>query len=102
MITPLLAAVLVLSQERPSVDSATVARLLSQLKTSDSTVCALAGQALTNFGGLWGWRSLGYSGPGLSMPRPMPTPMPMPGGGGGGGIHIGMHAGSAHPDSGVV
>src|SRR5213075_907206 len=78
MLTPLFAALLLVAQDRPALDSATVTRVLTQLKASDSTVCALAGQALTNYGGWWGYNS---SDPVMPMPQPMPTPMPMPGGG---------------------
>src|SRR5918996_6032024 len=63
-------------------DSAEVARLLASLRASDSTVCELAGRALTNFGGMWHRE---WDAP---MPMPMPTPMPMPFAGG--GVH-------AHP-----
>jgi len=83
----LLATLLLAAQGQPQLDSATVIRILSQLRTSDSAICALAGQALTNYGGFWGWA---YSDPAMPMPRPMPTPMPMPGGGGG-GVHVEMH-----------
>src|SRR5213078_1289636 len=83
---------------RPPLDSATVTRVLSQLKTSDSTVCALAGEALTNYGGFWGW---GLSDPGMPMPRPMPTPMPTPGGGGV-GFHVDMHQKNHDLDPAVV
>lgn len=82
---PVLAILLLAVQSHPKLDSASVSRVLAQLKTSDSIVCALAGQALTNYGGFRGW---GYADPGMPMPRPMPTPMPMPNGGGGGGGHI--------------
>src|ERR1700745_4088650 len=81
-------ASLLLLQTRPTMDSATVTRVLGQLRASDSTVCALAGEALMNYGGFWGAAD---GGPVLPMPQPMPTPMPMPGGGGGGGFHIAMH-----------
>src|SRR5258708_15247598 len=87
MIAPLLASLLLVVQNRPPLDSATVARVLSQLRTSDSTVCALAGEALTNYGGFW---EHAFADPGMPMPQPMPTPMPMPGGGGG-GFHVNMH-----------
>src|SRR5690242_6885646 len=83
---------------RPALDSAAVTRVLTQLKASDSAVCVLAGEALTNYGGFWG-HSFGQ--PGLAMPQPMPTPMPMPGGGGGGGVHFGMHEGSRDVDPAV-
>ena len=73
-------------QSRPPLDSATVTRVLNQLKTTDSTVCALAGEALTNYGGFWGHA---FADPGMPMPQPMPTPMPMPGGAG--GMHVDMH-----------
>ena len=89
MIAPLLGSLLLVAppQVQPQLDSATVIRILSQLRTSDSAICALAGQALTNYGGFWGWSN---SDPGMPMPRPMPTPMPMPRGGGG-GVHVEMH-----------
>jgi hypothetical protein len=93
MIVSLLAVLLVTTQNRPPLDSATITRLLSQLRTSDSAVCMLAGEALTNYGGFWGrggWGGWGFSDPGMPMPRPMPTPMPMPGGGAG-GVHVDMH-----------
>ena len=45
MIAPLLATLLLVVQSRPPLDSATVTRVLNQLKTTDSTVCALAGEA---------------------------------------------------------
>src|SRR5213592_522196 len=48
------------------MDSSAVARVLALLKTSDSTVCDLAGQAISN--------SWGFPG----EPRLFPTPMPMP------------------------
>ena len=86
MIASLLVVLMV--QSNPTLDSASVTRLLSQLKTTDSTICRLAGQAMTNYGGLWGWGGWNYSDPGMPMPRPMPTPMPMPGGG---GMHFDMH-----------
>src|SRR5436309_9562720 len=93
MIAPLIASLLLGLQNQPPLDSATVARVLGQLRTSDSVVCALAGQALTNYGGFWG---RAYSDPGMPMPRPMPTPMPGGGGGGvgggGGGVHVESHA----------
>src|SRR4051812_33093799 len=85
MLASLIVPLLLASQGQP-LDSATVTRVLNQLRASDSIVCALAGQALTNYGGWWGWNR---SEPGLPMPRPMPTPMPMPGGGSGGrGIRL--------------
>src|SRR5216110_1510681 len=99
MIAPLLASLLLVVQNRPALDSATVTRVLTQLKASDSTVCALAGEALTNYGGFWG-HSFGQ--PGLAMPQPMPTPMPMPGGGGGGGVHFAMHGRSRDVDPAVL
>src|SRR3989449_10511089 len=54
--------------------SGAVARGLALLKTSDSTVCELAGQAISNS---WGfpWEPRLFPTP---MPMPMPTPMPMP------------------------
>jgi len=81
MIAPLLASLLLVAQNRPALDSATVTRVLNQLKASDSAVCVLAGEALTNYGGFW---RRSFADPGMPMPQPMPTPMPMPGGGGGG------------------
>src|SRR5258707_10703231 len=83
-------------QASAPLDSAEIARVLAQLKVSDSTVCELAGQALTNYG--WMWRGgRDYSNVGMPMPRPMPTPMPMPGGGGGMGImHDVMHGDKEH------
>jgi hypothetical protein len=81
MHAPFVAVLLLATQGR--LDSTEVARVLTQLKASDSTVCSLAGQALTNFGGWW-HRDANTLMP---MPRPMPTPMPMPGGGGR-GIHM--------------
>ena len=87
MIAPLLASLLLVAQTRAPLDSGTVTRVLDQLRTSDSMVCALAGQALTNYGGFGGWN---HSDPGMPMPQPMPTPMPMPGGGIG-DFHINMH-----------
>src|ERR1700694_3985661 len=95
---PFLAVLLLAVQSHPPLDSASVARVLAQLKTSDSTVCALAGEALTNYGGFWGWAS---ADPGMPMPRPMPTPMPLPGGGGGGGggeVRVDMHERSSGVD----
>lgn len=97
MIAPLV-AVLLAVQNHPPLDSAAAARVLSQLKTSDSTICQLAGLALSNYGGWWWW---GRSEPGMPMPRPMPTPMPMPGGGAG-GIHIGMNERESDMDPGVM
>src|SRR5437762_5094167 len=88
MIAPLLASLLLVVQNRPALDSATVTRVLTQLKASDSAVCVLAGEALTNYGGFWGHAP---ADPGMPMPQPMPTPMPMPGGGGGRGVHPDMH-----------
>ena len=54
MLASLLAVLLVATQSRSPLDSATVTRVLNQLRTSDSTVCQLAAQALTNYGGFWG------------------------------------------------
>src|SRR2546427_13059392 len=56
------------------MDSGAVARVLALLKTSDSTVCELAGQAISNS---WGfpWEPRLVPTP---LPMPMPTPMPMP------------------------
>src|SRR5260370_774474 len=101
MIAPLLASLLFLVQNRPPLASATVARVLSQLRTSDLTVCALAGEALTNHGAFWGHA---FADPGMPMPQPMPTPMTMPGGGGGGGsgIHVGMHGNTRAMDPAVL
>src|SRR6059036_4327947 len=58
----------------PARDSSHVARVLALLETSDSTVCELAGQAISN---AWGfsWEPRLLPSP---MPMPMPTPMPMP------------------------
>src|SRR2546425_793817 len=98
MIAPLLASLLLVVQNRPPLDSATVARVLSQLRTSDSAVCALAGEALTNYGGFWGHA---FADPGMPMPQPMPTPMPMPGGGGG-GFHVNMHGRTRDLDPAVL
>src|SRR5207247_9008898 len=64
------------AQQPPSapMDSGAVARVLALLKTSDSTVCELAGQAISNSWGFpWEPRLLP-----TPMPMPMPTPMPMP------------------------
>ena len=58
----------------PARDSGERVRLLASLRTADSTVCELAGRAITNFGGFWNWES----DPPMPMPMPMPTPMPMP------------------------
>jgi hypothetical protein len=101
MIAPLLASLLLVVQNRPALDSATVTRLLSQLKTSDSVVCALAGEALTNYGGFWGHN---FADPGMPMPQPMPTPtpMPMPGGGGIGDFNVNMHENNRHMDPAVL
>src|SRR6266850_4290354 len=98
MIAPLFASLLLVVQNRPPLDSATVTRVLNQLKASDSTVCALAGQALTNYGGFWGHA---FADPGMPMPQPMPTPMPMPGGGGG-GFHVNMHENTRDMDPAVL
>src|SRR3989442_4156926 len=87
MIAPLLASLLLVVQNRPPLDSATVARVLSQLRTSDSAVCALAGEALTNYGGV---RGHALAGPGIPMPQPRSTPLPMPRGGGA-GLHVETH-----------
>jgi HEAT repeat protein len=89
MIASFLAALALVLQERPPLDSATVTRVLSQLKASDSTVCALAGDAITNG---WGWRNWGSADQVMPMPQPRPTPMPMPGGGGAvAAVRMGMH-----------
>src|SRR5207302_387144 len=66
-----------LAAQQPSEaprDSSHVARVLALLETSDSTVCELAGQAISN---AWGfsWEPRLLPSP---MPMPMPTPMPMP------------------------
>src|SRR2546421_12464882 len=62
-------------------DSSHVARVLALLETSDSTVCELAGQAISNgWGFSWEPRLLP-----TPMPVPVPTPMPMP---------MAMHRGS--------
>src|SRR2546425_7337447 len=81
-IAQLIAAALVIVQTRPALDSATVTRVLDQLKASDSTVSALAGEALTGYGG-WGWGNSGYTDHVMPMPQPTPTPTPMPRRGGG-------------------
>src|SRR6266850_177805 len=98
MIAPLFASLLLVVQNRPPLDSATVTRVLNQLKASDSTVCALAGEALTNYGGFWGHA---FADPGMPMPQPMPTPMPMPGGGPG-EVHIDMHESTHDMDPAVL
>lgn len=72
MIVVLLLTALVSIQESEPRDSAQVARLLVSLRAADSTVCELAGRALTNFGGFWNIES------DLPMPMPMPIPMPIP------------------------
>src|SRR2546423_12302777 len=58
----------------PARDSSHVARVLALLKTSDSTVCELAGQSISNAWGVF-WEPRFLPNP---MPMPMPTPMPMP------------------------
>ncbi len=78
----LLGILLLAVQTHGHLDSTEVARVLAELKVVDSTVCELAGQALTNYGGFWGG-GRDFSSTVMPMPRPMPTPMPMPGGGGG-------------------
>ena len=98
MIAPLLASLLLVVQNRPALDSATVTRLLNQLKASDSAVCALAGEALTNYGGFWGHA---FADPGMPMPQPMPTPMPMPGGGPG-EVHVDIHENTRDMDPAVL
>jgi len=98
MIAPLLATLLLVVQNRPPLDSATVTRVLNHLKTSDSTVCALAGEALTNYGGFWGHA---FADPGMPMPQPMPTPMPMPGGGAR-VVHVNMHENTHEMDPAVL
>src|SRR6266851_2919957 len=98
MIAPLLTSLLLVVQNRPALDSATVTRLLNQLKISDSAVCALAGEALANYGGFWGHA---FSDPGMPMPQPMPTPMPMPGGGPG-EVHVDMHENTRDMDPAVL
>src|SRR5205814_8424322 len=73
----LLLAVTGLAAQQPpdaARDSSHVARVLALLETSDSTVCELAGQAISNsWGFAWEPRLLP-----TPMPMPMPTPMPMP------------------------
>ena len=80
----LLLAVTGLAAQQPpdaARDSSHVARVLALLETSDSTVCELAGQAISNgWGFSWEPRLLP-----TPMPMPMPTPMPMP---------MAMHRGS--------
>jgi len=100
MIAPLFASLLLVVQNRPPLDSATVTRVLNQLRASDSTVCALAGEALTNYGGFWRGGH-GFADPGMPMPQPMPTPMPMPGGGPG-EVHIDMHESTHDMDPAVL
>src|SRR2546425_12595440 len=56
----------------PARDSSHVARVLALLETSDSTVCELAAQAISN---AWGWSWQPHL---LPTPMPMPAPMPMP------------------------
>src|SRR5256714_14879017 len=90
MIAPLLASLLLVLQNRPALDSATVTRVLNQLKASDSTVCALAAEALTNYGGVWGHRLVDPAMP-RPPPLPTPTPLPKPGGGGTGGFYVNKH-----------
>src|SRR5205807_1285608 len=66
-----------LAAQQPSEaprDSSHVARVLALLKTSDSTVCELAGQSISNAWGFF-WEPRFLPNP---MPMPMPTPMPMP------------------------
>src|SRR6267143_4241772 len=98
MIAPLFASLLLVAQNRPPLDSATVTRVLNQLRASDSTVCALAGEALTNYGGFWRGGH-GFADPGMPMPQPMPMPMP---GGGGGGFHVNMHENTRDMDPAVL
>src|SRR2546426_12618383 len=98
MIAPLLVSLLLVIQNRPALDSATVTRVLNQLKTSDSSVCALAGEALTNYGGFWGHR---FADPGMPMPQPMPTPKPHAGAGGG-AFHVNMHENTRDMDPAVL
>ena len=64
------------AQQPPAArpDSARVARVLALLETSDSTVCELAAQAISNAWG-WSWEPQLLPTP---MPMPMPAPMPMP------------------------
>src|SRR4051812_29012067 len=78
MFAPMLVSLLLITQNRPLLDSATVTRVLNELRTGDSTVCALAGEALTNYGNSW---APSFDDPAMPIPEPMPTPMPMPGGG---------------------
>ena len=102
MIAQLIAAALVIVQTRPALDSAAVTRVLDQLKASDSTVCALAGEALTGYGG-WGWENWGYTDQVMPMPQPTPTPTPMPRGGDGEiPVPMGMHGRSHDLDPGVL
>src|SRR6266566_3111317 len=104
MIAQLIAAALVIVQSRPALDSATVTRVLDQLKAGDSTVCALAGEALTGYGG-WGWENWGYTDQVMPMPQPTPTPTPTPMPRGGDGeipVHMGMHGRSHDLDPGVL
>jgi hypothetical protein len=72
MHTPLLGILLLALQSPVRLDSAELARVLAQLRASDSTVCELAGQSLADYGGFWG-RGRDFSNASL----------PMPGGGGG-------------------
>src|SRR5213592_1209179 len=102
MIAQLIAAALVIVQTRPALDSATVTRILDQLKATDSTVCALAGEALTGYSG-WGWENWGYTDQVMPMPEPTPTPTPMPRGGDGEiPVHMDMHGRSHDLDPGVL
>ena len=72
----LLTATGLAAQQAPDAprDSSHLARVLTLLKTSDSTVCELAAQAISN--------SWDFSGEPRRLPTPMqmpmPTPMPMP------------------------
>ena len=72
----LFAANALAAQQPPDAraDSARVARVLALLETSDSTVCELGAQAISNAWG-WSWQLQPFATP---MPIPMPAPMPMP------------------------
>src|SRR5256885_10270234 len=72
----LFAANALAAQQPPDArpDSERVARVLALLETSDSTVCELAAQAISNIWG-WSWQPQPFATP---MPIPMPAPMPMP------------------------
>src|SRR5256884_7297988 len=72
----LFAANALAAQQPPDAraDSARVARVLALLETSDSTVCELGAQAISN-AWAWSWQPQPFATP---MPLPMPAPMPMP------------------------